>query len=363
MVDVPKENIKKELCDLPGVGPATAEKLLHAGVASMEELAFTSPAILAERTGLTKAKAGEIIRAARERVFAKAKVVRKLGDLEKFWAEHVQVIPTDIPELDRALDHTITVDGEKVEKRGLPTDSLVLVAGPFSSGKTQFCIHMAAQCVKHLKRGVVFAVTEHGTYHPRRIREVFKARGVPDEEIDEKVRIIGPPPTATPGFLDFVVDAVEKIIEEGLDVGLVVIDSFTAPLRETYGPSGREALKARSEEMARILARLHTLASKHNLCVLCTAQVYARPDMFGGHEIWGGSLQLHGFPIILTVSRVGKRDEVDITVLDVSYLARETVRVRLTDSGLAPLEAKPKTARRRAARKAEKKTETGGGEV
>ena len=57
----------QEIEDLPGVGPSTAEKLREAGYLTIESVATTSPAELAEITEISEATAKKIIKAAREK--------------------------------------------------------------------------------------------------------------------------------------------------------------------------------------------------------------------------------------------------------------------------------------------------------
>ncbi len=52
--------------DLPGVGPATAEKLKDSGFDTMLSLAVASPGELVEAGGLTEATARKVIQAARK---------------------------------------------------------------------------------------------------------------------------------------------------------------------------------------------------------------------------------------------------------------------------------------------------------
>src|SRR3989344_7022803 len=69
---MPEEvNIKKQpkvvtVEDLPGVGPATAEKLKDSGFDTLLSLAVASPGALVEAGGLTEATARKVIKAARD---------------------------------------------------------------------------------------------------------------------------------------------------------------------------------------------------------------------------------------------------------------------------------------------------------
>src|SRR3989344_4209198 len=64
-VTVKKEKVES-VEDLPGVGPATAEKLKESGYDTLLALAVASPGDLVEAGGLTEATARKVIKAARD---------------------------------------------------------------------------------------------------------------------------------------------------------------------------------------------------------------------------------------------------------------------------------------------------------
>src|SRR3989344_4277686 len=61
-----KENKVMTVEDLPGVGPATAEKLKESGFDTLLSLAVASPGELVEAGGLTEATARKVIKASRD---------------------------------------------------------------------------------------------------------------------------------------------------------------------------------------------------------------------------------------------------------------------------------------------------------
>ena len=61
-----EEEVKVTIEDLPGVGPATAEKLREAGFEELLGLAVMSPADLAEEAELGEAVSAKIIAAAKK---------------------------------------------------------------------------------------------------------------------------------------------------------------------------------------------------------------------------------------------------------------------------------------------------------
>lgn len=68
----------KTLTDLPGIGPATAQKLIEAGYSTLESIAVASPQELAATIGIPLATAQKAIKAAREALNIKFKTALEL---------------------------------------------------------------------------------------------------------------------------------------------------------------------------------------------------------------------------------------------------------------------------------------------
>ena len=60
------EEVETEIENLPGVGPATAEKLRAASITDMMEIAVASPSELADLADISESLAVKVIRGARE---------------------------------------------------------------------------------------------------------------------------------------------------------------------------------------------------------------------------------------------------------------------------------------------------------
>ena len=108
--------------DLPGVGPATAEKLREAGFDELLALAVMSPGDLAEQAELGEAVAGKIIQAAKKMANIGG-FVSGSALLER--RREVQKLSSMVQSIDDLL------------ACGFETQSLVEVYGEFGSGKTQ----------------------------------------------------------------------------------------------------------------------------------------------------------------------------------------------------------------------------------
>ncbi|HID00531.1 MAG TPA: DNA repair and recombination protein RadA, partial [Piscirickettsiaceae bacterium] len=122
VTEIPKKKKKeiKTLEDLPGVGPATAEKLREAGYDSLEAIAVASPIELKEIAGISEGAALKIIQAAREAANI-GTFIRADEYLQK--RQSIGRISTGSKSLDKLLGG------------GIETQAITEVFGEFGSGK------------------------------------------------------------------------------------------------------------------------------------------------------------------------------------------------------------------------------------
>lgn len=108
-----------DITDLPGVGSATAQKLIEAGYSSLEAIAVATPQELSDVTGLPIPTANKIIKAAREFLGFKFKTALEL----KKERMNVKKITTSSRNLDELLGG------------GIETKNITEFYGEFGSGK------------------------------------------------------------------------------------------------------------------------------------------------------------------------------------------------------------------------------------
>ncbi len=114
-----EEKKPKEITDLPGVGPSTAQKLIDAGYTSIEAIAVATPYEISQVTGIPIPTAQKIVQAAREALNIRFKTAKELK-LERL---SVKKITTGSRNLDNLLGG------------GVETRTITEFFGEFGSGK------------------------------------------------------------------------------------------------------------------------------------------------------------------------------------------------------------------------------------
>jgi DNA repair protein RadA len=338
-----------DLENLPGVGPATADKLTDAGFNTYESLAVASPADLANKADVGDSTATDIVRAAQD--------AADIGGFETGTAvlEHRQKIGKlswQIPEVDDLLGG------------GLETQSITEAYGEFGAGKSQITHQMSVnvQLPKEVGglRGSVIFVDSEDTFRPERIDDMV--RGLDDDVIQATMddrEIEGSPDDEEAmdeliaDFLDkihvakafnsnhqmLLAEKAEELANEHEDtewpVRLLCVDSLTAHFRAEY--VGRGQLADRQQKLNRHLHDLDRIGNLYNAAVLVTNQVASNPDSYFGDPTQpiGGNILGHKstFRIYLRKSKGDKRI---VRLVDAPNLADGEAVMRVQDGGLKP---------------------------
>jgi len=326
-VILPKES--QSLTDVKGVGPKTAQKLVDAGVTTKEQLACMRPDELADIMGITKKAAKDIINDAISQALETAVVVKSMQDSIDHRRDVMKRIPTGSAKWDAII------------KGGIPTEAITIFKGEYASGKTQVCYQLAVNTMKYFKRKVAWIETESGTFVPDRLLEMGKAIGL---TIDTKngVLYVDSSQIATPWNLFLAYQRIAAEIEiKGLDVGLLVIDSFSAPFRTAFGD--RAQLPDRSKEEGRHLGLLNHLSRKYNMAIVLTCQVMDIPDagmqlaekMKSGHtkKMVGGKIVEHGGTYLISLQQVAGR-EWEAVIFDSPDVPKTATRFVIKECGI-----------------------------
>ena len=259
-----------ELEDLPGVGPAIAEKLREAGLNSLEAIAVTSPAELVATVEIGEATAAKIINAAREAADIGG---FETGDKILERRESIGKLTTGSKALDALLGG------------GLETRAMTEFYGEFGSGKTQ----IAHQLVVNVQlapeegglSGSAIMIDTENTFRPERIKDMAEGVGLDFTEVLKNVHVAR---AYNSNHQILLVDKAQELADELKEtekpVRLLIIDSATAHFRSEY--VGRGTLSERQQKINKHLHDALRFGDLNNAVVMITNQVQVRPDAFFG---------------------------------------------------------------------------------
>ncbi|NLN71370.1 MAG: DNA repair and recombination protein RadA [Thermoplasmatales archaeon] len=286
--------VNETLEDIPGVGPAIAEKLREAGYDDLMTIAVASPADLAEKCELGDKKAADIIEG--------AKVLADIGNFE-----------TGEDILERRKSVTKLTTGSKAIDEllggGLETQAITEFFGEFGSSKTQICFQLAVNATLPEEMGgfdseVVIIDTEN-TFRPERIIQMSNYLGIDSGEVLKKIHV------ARAFNSQHQILLVDKAMElaKTKKIKLLILDSLTSHFRAEY--IGRGALAERQQMLNRHMHDLLSFATLNNAAIAVTNQVSSKPDAFFGDPTRpiGGHIVGHTatFRIYLRKGKAGKR--------------------------------------------------------
>jgi DNA repair protein RadA len=318
----------ENLEELPGVGPATAEKLKENGFDSYQGIAVASPGELSNTADIGESSAADLIQAARE--------AADIGGFET--GADVLERREQIGKLTWGVDEIDDLLGGGVE-----TQSITEVYGEFGAGKSQVTHQLSVNVqlpAEHggLEGSAIFVDSED-TFRPERIEQMVK--GQPDEVLRDTLvlhGIVEEPEDADPtdeALLDQLVESMldnihvakafnsnhqillaekaKDLASESQDdefpVRLLAVDSLTAHFRAEY--VGRGELAERQQKLNKHLHDLMRVGDLNNTAVVVTNQVASNPDSFFGDPTQpiGGNILGHTstFRMYLRKSKGNKR--------------------------------------------------------
>src|SRR6266566_238835 len=168
----------KAIEELPGVGPATAEKLKEAGFTDLMGLAVASPTMVADAAEIGTNVAQKIIIAAREAVDVGG---FETGDVILERRKSVAKLTTGSKALDELLGG------------GLETQAITECYGEFGASKTQIGLQLAVNVTRPPEDGgldgdTVWIDTEN-TFRPERITQMAEALDLDPEKILKRIHV------------------------------------------------------------------------------------------------------------------------------------------------------------------------------
>lgn len=251
--------------ELPGVGPATADKLKEAGYTDLMAIAVESPKTLADLCDIGEATAAKIIDAAKNAADVGG---FEPGDVILERRKNLSRLTTSSKALDEMLGH------------GLESQAITEFYGEFGSGKTQVCFQLAVNATLPVEKGgldgdVVIIDTEN-TFRPERIVQMATAADADPEEVLKRIHVARAYNSSHQMLL------VEKAVDVAKihPVRLMIVDSLTAHFRAEF--VGRGTLAERQGLLNKHMHELLSFAEVNNAVIAVTNQVSAKPDAFFG---------------------------------------------------------------------------------
>ena len=343
----------EDLEDLPGVGPATADKLKENGFDSYQGIAVASPGELSNTADVGESSAADIIQAARE--------AADIGGFETGAAvlerrEQIGKLTWGVEEVDELLGG------------GVETQSITEVYGEFGAGKSQVTHQLAVTTQLPAEygglEGSCIFIDSEDTFRPERIRQMVA--GLDDEALEAMMEFhdVAEEVEGEATDEDLLDDLVESVLDkihvakafnsnhqillaekaqeiasesqgEDFPVRLLCVDSLTAHFRAEY--VGRGQLADRQQKLNKHLHDLMRVGDLNNTAVVVTNQVASNPDSFFGDPTQpiGGNILGHTstFRLYLRKSKGTKRI---VRLVDAPNLPDGEAVMRVEEDGLVP---------------------------
>ncbi|RLI00770.1 DNA repair and recombination protein RadA [Candidatus Bathyarchaeota archaeon] len=258
--------------DIPGLGPATVNKLKEIGFKTIESLSTATVAELVS-AGIGEQVAEKVIEAAR-----KSRAITFVrGDELVELRRNIRKLTTGCSSLDTLL------------QGGIETQSLTEFYGEFGSGKSQLCHQLCVtvqlgEAQGGLNGNVLYIDTE-ATFRPERVQQMAPRFGIKPKEV---LKGIVYAEAYTSNHQTVLLENADEVIKEN-NIKLIIIDSVMSHFRSEY--IGREMLANRQQQLNKHLHKLMRLSRAFNTAAVITNQVMASPDAFfskavspvGGH--------------------------------------------------------------------------------
>ncbi|MBS7645896.1 MAG: DNA repair and recombination protein RadA [Candidatus Bathyarchaeia archaeon] len=325
-----KEGLRYEQVeDIPGVGPATAEKLRELGFHTVESLATATVRELS-LAGIGEKQAAKIISEARSSIaltFIRADELMKMR-------ESVLKLTTGSKALDALIGG------------GVETQSITEFYGEYGVGKSVLCHQLAVNVqlprdMGGLEGNALYIDTEQ-TFRPEWIERMAGHLGLSPEKTASNI-IYSEAYNSDHQIL--ILEKADKVIKEN-NVKLIIIDSLTAHFRSEY--LGREMLAERQQKLNNHLHRLLRLARAFNAAAVVTNQVMSKPDQFFsmGVEAVGGHIVAHTSHTRIFLRKASRGAIRIARLISSPYLPEGEQIFRITGNGVEDVEEKDLAERR-----------------
>ena len=329
-VEPPKKKKYEFIEDIPGVGPATAEKLREMGFHTVESLAT---ATIKELTvaGVGEKQAAKVVVEARDSIalsFIRADELIKMR-------QNVRRLTTISKQVDELLGG------------GLETQTITEFYGEYGVGKSILCHQLAVNVQLPEERGglngsALYIDTEN-TFRPEWIVRMAKALGLDPTETAKRI-IYSEAFNSDHQIL--LLEKADQVIQEN-NVKLIIVDSLTAHFRSEY--LGREMLAERQQKLNSHLHRLVRLSRAFNACAVVTNQVMSKPDQFFAMvvEPVGGHIVSHTSHTRVFLRRTASGPVRICRLISSPYLPEGERIFKITEEGVKDITEEDEVKRRR----------------
>lgn len=305
-----------------GVGASDVQKLVEAGYATVQSLAFAPRKELLSIKGFSDAKVDKLIKEAGKLVPMGFKTGTEVHSKRK----EVVYITTGASELDKLLGG------------GIESGTITEVFGEFRTGKSQLCHTVSVTCQMPKENGggggkCMYIDTE-GTFRPERCIPIAERLGLDPDEVLENISYAR---AYNSDHQNSLLIMASTMMSEA-KYSLLIVDSSTSLYRTDY--NGRGELSARQISLAKFLRSLVNLAETYGVAVVITNQVVANVDgaaaMFGGDlkKPIGGHIMAHASTIRLYL-RKGRGETRICKIYDSPNLPESEATFAITAGGVA----------------------------
>lgn len=316
--------------DLPGIGPATAQKLNELGFHTVESLAMAAAREL-ESAGIGEKKALAIIGVARSTISVSFVRADELLRMRK----NVLRLTTGSKALDGLLGG------------GLETQTITEFYGAYGSGKSQVCHQLCVNVQLPPERGgldgAALYIDTENTFRTERIVQMARHLGLDPEGVAKNIIYAE---AYTSDHQMFLLDNADEIIKKN-NVRLIIVDSLTSHFRSEY--LGREMLARRQQRLNKHMHKLIRLARAFNTVAVVTNQVMAKPDAFFGNAVHpiGGHIVAHTSNTRIFLRKASRGPVRIARLVACPYLPEGEEIFKVTEGGLEDVSEDDKVKPRR----------------
>lgn len=302
------------ITDLPGVGAATADKLVAAGYDDLMTVAVSSVGQLVEAAGVSEPVARKMIQSARDQLDMG---FQSGSDIMKKREEVVKI-------------KTTSENFNEMLGGGFETGAIYECFGQYGSGKTQIGHALAVNTQESDEDSMCVYIDTENTFRPDRITQFAKAKGLDPERVLGNIKVAR---AFNSDHQLLLAEKVEELVKNGNKIKVLVVDSLTAHFRAEF--IGRGTLAERQQKLNKHMRTLALLADKHNICVYVTNQVMAKPDQFFGDptEAIGGHIVGHNSTFRVYLRR-GKKNTRVAKLVDSPNLPDSECVFNVAEEGL-----------------------------